>query len=163
MAREMRDAQIAAKLRQSVSDLQPDIKKERIKREHTPPDSKMLEPVSREPEYSRKERLQEARETNIVVKVENVQHSYSERELRDIAEKRHVEQNHESPNKRRSHERMSQPRDTRDMGKHFVNSNSDRMQYDIKNIQDLPLPPGPASPGYESASDLEPSPAPVPR
>ena len=167
-AREMRDAQIAAKLRQSVKDDIPVEKKIRVKKERTPELVKQ-EPVHREPEFSRKERLLDARDANIVVKVENIHHNHGE-----VYEERRVEKN-ESP-RPVPHEpvkRESVPRETyhheherehREEEEFETNRNSEREYVNNTNtdkrhtLLNLPLPK--LSPAFdvESVSDAEPSP-----
>lgn len=131
----MRDAQIAAKLRKSVSDPPLEGKKEiKIRKERTP-ESKVIESMRKDSDYSRKERLQEARDTNIVVKVENVQHNHGS------SQERLVEKSY-SPKKQsldKVHEKV-QPQD---------NINLERI-----NKPGFPK----ESPGYENVSDMEPSP-----
>lgn len=134
--RDLRDAQIAAKLRKSVSDL--DSKRDvKVKKERTP-ERKSLEPVRKEPEYSRKERLQDAREANIVVKVENIQHNHG-----SVLESRQLESVY-SP-KRTTVERK------------YELENVPIPNERIEEKPNIALPRD--SPGYENVSDVEPSPA----
>ena len=166
-AREMRDAQIAAKLRQSVKEGIPVEKKSRVKKERTPEIIHVKsEAAHREPEFSRKERLLDARD--IVVKVENIHHNHGE-----VYEERRVEKN-ESP-RPVPHEpvkRESEPQETyhhetrdteefethRDNDREYVNSainNNDKRHM----LLNLPLPKiSPAFEDAESVSDAEPSP-----
>ena len=159
-AREMRDAQIAAKLRQSVKEDIPFDKKVRVKKERSPEIVKQ-EPVHKEPEFSRKERLLDARD--IVVKVENVQHNHGEA----YHEERRVEKN-VSPPRLVPHEPIKRepvPQETyrqepvhdshRTNGRDYV----DHSAMDSRHkLLDLPLPK--VSPAFdvESVSDAEPSP-----
>ena len=136
--RDLRDAQIAANLRKSVSDMPLDSKKEmKIKKERTP-ERKSLEPSRKEPEYSRKERLQDARDANIVVKVENVQHNHG-----SMPDSRQMDPVY-SP-KRQAPERVH------DMD--LFTGKGGRME-EKPNVA-----PPKDSPGYENVSDIEPSPA----
>lgn len=140
--RDLRDAQMAATLRKSVSDLPIPMESKRelkIPKERTP-----------EPEYSRKERLLEAREANIIVKVENIQHNHGT--ATSLAETRQLEPIY-SP-KRQPLERV-------------VRQPIERVP-DIQNVDPVPasvernekpnvtLPKD--SPGFENVSDVEQSP-----
>lgn len=160
-AREMRDAQIAAKLRQSVKEDIPLLdKKIRVKRERTPEIIKQ-EPVHKEPEFSCKERLLDARGANIVVKVENVHHNHG-----DICEERRVEKNesprpaphepviHESVPRETFHEEPIQDNHRNNDRDYVNNSHTDKPH----TLLNLPLPK--VSPDFdvESVSDAEPSP-----
>lgn len=135
--RDLRDAQIAAKLRKSVTDLDSMKKDVKIKKERTP-ERKSVEPVRKEPEYSRKERLQDAREANIVVKVENIQH------------------NHGSiPENRLSESVYSPTRQMLERGHDLESVPAPAERFEEKPGIALPKD----SPGYENVSDVEPSPA----
>ncbi|KAL4222446.1 Cyclin-dependent kinase 12 [Mactra antiquata] len=136
--RDMRDAQIAAKLRKSVSDLPVESKKEmKIKRERTPvQEGKSTESIVKNPEYSRKERLQDAREANIVVKVENVQHNHSSTQER-LVEKSYSPKRQSGGGDIKVHEKIMEP----------ANTERNEKPVFIKE-----------SPGYENVSDVEPSP-----
>jgi len=131
-AREIRDAQKAAKLRHSQSKHDDVV---RIKREHISPElRRSMEPISaKEPEYSRKERLLDARDSNIVVKVENVQHNH-----RSIPQRTPDERPMDSPKKLPPEKLPEKP---------YFN--------DAKLPQMAPAKDSP----YENVSDVEPSPA----
>ncbi|XP_052802301.1 cyclin-dependent kinase 12-like [Mya arenaria] len=143
-AREMRDAQLAAKLRHSSSKHE-DIKVKHERAEPPSPDRsrKTVEPpLIKEPEYSRKERLQDARQSNIVVKVENVQHQHNHR---GSSQTRLLEAPIDSP-KRLPPEKIPE--------KEFMNevrpSALPPMHQHVSLAKDSP---------YENVSDVEPSPA----
>ena len=161
-AREMRDAQLADKLRQSVKEDIPLEKKVRVKKERSPEIIVKQEPIHKEPEFSRKERLLDARD--IVVKVENVQHNHGEA----YHEERRVEKNVTPPPRLVPHEPIKRepiPQETyrhepihdsqRTNGRDYV----DHSAVDGRHkLLELPLPK--VSPAFdvESVSDAEPSP-----
>lgn len=122
---------LAEKLRQSREnfDTRDELKQ---KKERLTPDTKSLE--RKEPEYSRKERLNDAREANIVIKVENVQH------------------NHKKAVEGRLRETDSPKKVGTDKVQEKMPSSLEGLKPGVKaEVKD--------SPGYENVSDIEPSPA----
>ena len=157
-AREMKEAQLADKLRQSVKE---DIPKVRVKKDRSPELIVKQEPSHKEPEFSRKERLLDARD--IVVKVENVQHNHGDA----YHEERRVEKN-VSPPRLMPHEPIKReplPQEAyrhepihdsqRTNGRDYVDHSAADGRH---KLLELPLPK--VSPAFdvESVSDAEPSP-----
>ena len=178
----MRDAQIAASLRQSGNDLNVSMErkkefKQKLERTSlTPPrDRRSAEQSNREPEYSKKERLLEAMEANIVVKVENVKHdSPSKKEKRQVEEKKTVksgslDRNLDTSSHERSlleqlpHDELSVDKPVHDISI-LEQSAQDIVVGEVKEESvdgyvNPVLQPSATSPGLENVSDVEPSPA----
>ena len=161
-AREMRDAKIAANLRQSVKEDIPFDKKVKVKKERSP-ESVKQEPLHKEPEFSRKERLLDARDANIIVKVENIHHNHGE----TYHEERRVEKNESPPRlvpQEPVNNREPVPVETYREPVHDNHRNNDRDYVDNApadnrhKLLNLPLPK--VSPAFdvESVSDAETSP-----
>ncbi|XP_052248155.1 cyclin-dependent kinase 12-like isoform X2 [Dreissena polymorpha] len=135
-AREMRNQQLASRHSSSKMDDAIIAKVKKEKHSHTP-DSRATSvetSLQKEPEYSRKERLQDARESNIVVKIENPDHNH-----------RHVSESMLSTTPKDSQRKAPEA----DYSKNMVVEAS---------LPVSKIPPPKDSP-YESVSDVEPSPA----